>query len=398
MALLLAPDALCWLLVCGAAAYLLLAIGSVIAFRPPKPPAPIVSTPVTVLRPLCGDEQGLEAGLQSLLSQEVDNSRFRFVFGVASAGDAALPIARAVAARFPDRRIAFVLDAATHGANPKVSNLINMAQGGLDPLVVISDSDVVLPPGSLKALVDAASPDDVGAVTALSRGRPGDRSSFAQRLGALYLDGWFLPTALLHARLAPAAVCYGQLTAIKREVLDHGGGFEAIADSLADDTELGHLTRRAGRRIVFAPHVVDVWVNDADLKSLFRHELRWARTIRALQPRGYVASIFMHPGPLPLLLTVIDPGLRAWGAVIGLTLLRYALVWTVKARFGRTESLRGADIFTVWIREQLYFIVWIAGFFGRKINWRGRELQVGPNATVEAPARGLGAEAYVRET
>lgn len=374
--------AACWLLLVASAAYLFAALASVLAFRPPRAVGEQARGRVSVLRPLCGEEDGLESALESLLSQDVDDTRFRFVFGVASPDDPALDIARTVAGRHPDRRVEFVVDPAIHGANPKVSNLINMSARGLEEIVVVTDSDVFLPPSSLRRLVDATSPEEVGAVTALYRGRPWTSGSAVQRFGALYLDGWFLPTALLHARIAPAAVCYGQLTAIKRDVLP-GGGFGALANVLADDTELGHLARQAGRKIIFAPDVVEVCVNDANLGVLFGHELRWARTIRALQPVGYMASIVMHPGPLPLLLTVLQPGLSAWAGVLGLVFLRWLLVATTHARLGRAAGLGRIDPLTLWARDQLYFVVWIAGFFGRKISWRGRALWVGPNATVE---------------
>lgn len=379
--LLALAEAAGWLLVAASAAYLLAALGSVAAFRAPRPAGPGRAFEVTVLRPLCGDEPGLELGLESLLSQAVDRHRFRFVFGVASARDPALAVARAVAARHPQRRVEVVVDARTHGANPKVSNLINMSAGGLDEMLVVTDSDVILPPGSLQAIVDAAAPPEVGAATALSRGRPTDRASIAQRFGALYLDGWFLPTALLHARIAPAAVCYGQLTAIKRELLP-GAGFEGLADVLADDTELGHLTRRAGRAIVFAPHVVEACVNDADLATLFNHELRWAKTIRALRPLGYAASIVMHPGPLPLLAPLLARDGWSWLAVLGLAMLRWVLVTVTHLRFGRAQGLWPVDPLSLWVRDQLYFAVWVCGFFGRGIRWRGRTLQIGADATV----------------
>ena len=371
----------CWLLVVGSAAYLMLAIASVAAFRS-RPDSPTVrAQTVTVMRPLCGWERGLEEGLESLLSQAVDNRLVRFVFGVTSVADPALSVARQVADRFPDRRVQFAVNPTVHGTNPKVSNLINMSVDGLEELVVITDSDVVLPPGSLQRLIDAAEPAHVGAVTALSRGRPGEALSRSQRFGALYLDGWFLPTALLHARLGEASVCYGQLTAIKREVLP-GGGFEALADVLADDTELGHFARRAGRSIRFAPDVVEAWVNDTDLTALFTHELRWARTIRALQPVGYVASIFMHPGPLPLCLVAMQPTIATASAAVGLVALRWLLVTLTHARLGRAAELKHADPISLWLRDQIYFGVWVSGFFGNKIAWRGRQLWVGPAATV----------------
>src|SRR5207249_1153217 len=234
----------------------------------------------------------------------------------------------------PDRQVEFCIDLRSHGANPKVSNLINMAAGGLDEIIVISDSDVVIAPGALQRLVDAMAAKGVGAVTSLYRGRPVTNSA-VPLFGALYLDGWFLPTAVLHARLATPQVCYGPLTAIRREVLAQAGGLSSLADSLADDTELGRLTRRQGLRIAFAPDVAETWVNERTWRELFQHELRWARMIRALEPQGYLASIFMHPGPLPLLLALLEEDWLVWAACAGVLLLRWALVSLTWRRFGR---------------------------------------------------------------
>lgn len=375
-----------WAVVLGSAAYLALTWASVVAHGRPSrsaPPAPHV-TPATILKPLCGWEPGLEVALESFLSQQTE-APIRFVFGVASAQDEALSVARAVAERWPQHRVEFRVDARRHGANPKVDNLINMARSGLDEIVVVSDSDVVIPPGALQRLLDHIADPAVGAVTTLYRGRPFGGGT-AQKLGALYLDGWFLPTAVLHARLATPQVCYGPMTAIRRKVLDGVGGLKALANSLADDTELGMLTRRQGYEIAFSPDIAETWVSDGSIRELFRHELRWAKTIRALKPVGYVALIFTHPGPIPLLLALLTNSPVAWGAVLCLMLLRWLMVQAVWRRFGRASDLRSASPLELWLREQLYFAVWISGFFGRNVVWRGREFLIREGARMEQAA------------
>lgn len=367
--------ALWWLalaLTLAGAAYLLLALASVAAYRPPPPGTWPAAPRVTVLKPLCGDEAGLEAALATFLGQQT-HSPLRFVFGAADAEDPALAIARKIAARFPGAAAKFVADPAVHGPNPKVSNLINLAGAGLDEVVVLSDSDSAIGEGVLQRAIDALAPPRVGAVTALYRARPGIAGDRWRRFGAWFLDYWFLPMAVLHARLAPLSVTYGPLTLIKREVLDAIGGLAALADHLSDDAELGRLVRAAGYDIVFAPDLAETLVNDASHAALFDHELRWARTVRGLDAPGFAASLVSHPGPLPLLL-LVQPGWTALAGIAALPLLRWALVHLVARRFGRAEGLPRPGPLAIWLRDCYSFAVWASAFAVGRVGWRGQKL------------------------
>ncbi len=376
-----------WAITAGAVAYLVLALISLLAHRRDRAGGSPFRCSTMVLKPLCGYEPGLEAALESFVTQRTAGP-VRYVFGVSAEDDAALWIARSLAERHPDVSIDIVVNPRIHGWNPKVSNLINMTQAGMDEVVVIADSDVIIPPGALQALLDELGTPDVGASTCLYRGRTSRPHGFASALGALYLDGWFLPTAVLHARLATPQVCYGPMTALRRDILLGGGGFQALADSLADDTELGHLTRRQGFRIAIAPVIAETLVNERGIGDLFSHELRWARTMRALQPLGYPAMVFTHPGPISLALAVLHPGIATASAALALVLLRWALVSSVHRKFGRAPGLAAPGPILLVLREQIYFWVWVAGFFGKQIRWRGRLFEIGDGATLTQPPLG----------
>jgi ceramide glucosyltransferase len=367
-----------WWIACAttaaSGAYLVLAIAAVATYqsqegaRWPDPPK------VTLLKPLYGFEDGLAEAIESFLLQEVSAS-VRFVFGVADAADPALVLARQIAARNPTKDVAFVVDARVHGPNPKVSNLVNMARLGIEEIVIISDSDVVIAPGVLQRAIDALAVPRVGAVTSLYRSRPGRVGVRASQFGAWFLDYWFLPMAVLHARLAPLATTYGPLTAIRGEVLKDIGGILALADHLSDDAELGRLVREAGWAVTFTPDVVETLVNDSDHTELFDHELRWARTVRGLNPLGFVASVVSHPGPLPLML-LLQPGIVPMVGIGTLTLLRWLLSYLVEERFGRSHHLRRPSIFAIWARDCYCFAVWCAAFAVRRVDWRGQQLSV----------------------
>ena len=160
------------LLTTASIAYLVLAIAAVLTHSPPTGPGWAKPPGVTLLKPLCGDEDGLEMALESFFAQNC-SSPLCIVFGVADPRDPALAVARRVAERYPDRAAEYIIDAAVSGANPKVSNLVNMARAGLDDVVVISDSDIVIAPGMLQAAIDALAAPGVGAVTTPYRARPG---------------------------------------------------------------------------------------------------------------------------------------------------------------------------------------------------------------------------------
>ncbi len=358
----------------AAIAYLLLALAAVAAWRPRRGPGWAQPPAVTLLKPLCGLEAGLEAALESFLSQET-RSPVRFVFGVAHAGDPALAMARAVAARFPQRAVAFVVDPAVHGPNPKVSNLVNMAKGGLDEVVGISDSDIVIGPGALQRAIDALAAPKTGAVTALYRSKPGVAGDRVRNFGAWFLDYWFLPMAVLHARLAPLSVTYGPLTLIRREVLQGAGGLAALADHLSDDAELGRMVRAAGYEVAFTPDIAETLANDATYDELFDHELRWSRTVRGLDPLGFAASLVSHPGPLPLLLLIYPGWISAFGIFVP-TLLRWLLVHLVERRFGRAGGLARPGPIGIWLRDCYCFAVWAAACVTGQVGWRGQRLAV----------------------
>ena len=371
----LALDLICLCVSAAAVAFLLLALGAAALWRPsPRTGSAGRAPSMCVLKPLCGAEPLLEPALRSLLDQHYGGP-LRLVFGVRLADDPAASVVRRLAAERPELDIRLVCDDRVRGSNRKVANLINMERETAGELVVVSDSDTFLPPGALQALAAAAAPMDVGAATCLYFGRPARPDSRVQRFGAAYLEGWFVPSAVMHAQPGGASVGYGPLTAIKFDVLRRAGGFTALQDCLADDTELGAMARRQGLKVAFADACVETVVADPTLPQLLSHELRWARTTRALQPVGYAASIVTHPGPLPWLALALHVSPLAWGLALAIPLLRWVLCLGLRARC-RYAGGRTPSPLLLLVREQVYFGVWMAGFLGRDVRWRGRRLTI----------------------
>ncbi|MFT4025315.1 MAG: glycosyltransferase [Novosphingobium sp.] len=360
-------------LTAASVAYLLLAILAVATFRGRGGPGWATPPRVTLLKPMYRTEEYLEQAVVTAFEQQV-NCPIRYVFGVHSEDDPALGLVKRIAARYPQAEAHFIVDGCKHGISPKVNNLVNMAEGaGLSEVVVLSDSDTVLEPGELQAAIDALSAPGVGVVSALYRARPGVVSDRPRSFGAWFIDYWFLPMAALHARLAPLAVTYAPLVAIRQDVLEKIGGLRALADEFADDNAMGRLVREAGYDVTFVPKVTETLANDPSYGELFIHELRWSRTVRGIDPLGFFASVVTHAGPLPLLL-LLRPNWWTLGAVLLPIALRWLLSLLVVRRLGRAPGMLVPGPFALWLRDIFTFAVWAAACFVRKVDWRGQTI------------------------
>lgn len=247
--------------------------------------------PISILKPLHGDEPLLEQALASVCTQ--DYPEFQVVFGVRDTADTALPVVARIRARFPKCDIAVVVDPAQHGANGKVGNLINMLPRAKHDVLAIADSDLHVQPDYLARLAETLAEPGTGLVTTLYTGLPAARR-LAQKLGATQITHYFLPGALL-ARAIGRQDCLGATMVLRRATLDRIGGLRALVGHLADDQVLGRLVAALGLAVRLAPTVPATTVPEARLRDLLRHELRWARTIRSLEPAPFAASVLQYP-------------------------------------------------------------------------------------------------------
>lgn len=356
----------------------LLALGR---FRLGAPPDPGPRPPVTVLKPLHGDEPLLEDALASFCAQ--DYPVFQLVFGVQDPFDPALPVLDRLRARFPHVDMAVVVDATPHGANRKIANLINMLPRARHGVLVIADSDIHAAPDYLDSLVAGLAAPDVGLVTTLYAGLPAS-GTLVGRLGAAHINHSFLPGALM-ARGLGRQDCLGATMALTRDLLDRIGGLEALSNHLADDAMLGRLVQAQGLRVALARTVPATTVAETRLLALLQHELRWARTIRSLAPIGFVLSSSQYP--LFWAALALVPALALGGAAwCGLAFLA---VWAVRAAQvrGVDRALGVASRLPLWslpLRDALSIFVMLASYRTDQVIWRGQTLRAIHPAVVGA--------------
>ena len=323
--------------------------------------------PVTVLKPICGPDPNLYENLRSFCQQAYPH--FQLVFGVSDPEDPATRIIQQVIADFPDLDLALVAESRLIGKNFKVSSLANMLRIAKHDILVIADSDMRVQPDYLRTIVAPFADADVGAVTCLYQGNP--VGGLASTLAAMFINEWFLPSVLVALAFERLRYCFGATIAVRRDALAAIGGFEALADELADDYMLGRLISKRGYRIHLASCLVENIVLEPDLKALFLHELRWARTVRSVRPVGYALSFLTYSLPVSILFLLVTLGTRfADVGVIAVALaigLRVLMHYAVRSAFAISSP---AGPWLIPIREILAFFVWCASFLGRRVQWR----------------------------
>ncbi|HLG87500.1 MAG TPA: bacteriohopanetetrol glucosamine biosynthesis glycosyltransferase HpnI [Alphaproteobacteria bacterium] len=363
---------LTWFLAVLAAAgsvYQLLATFAVWRWRSKRDWRPTARPAVTLLKPLCGHETKLYDNLASFC--RLDHPTVQIVFGVRDSKDAAIETVRRLQSDYPEADIELVIDQAIYGTNLKVSNLINMMAAARHDVLVLSDSDMSVAPDYLDHILGTLERPDTGLATCLYIGDP--LPGVWSELGAAALNFWFLPSALVSKLLGGQVGCYGATIALRRSTLAAVGGFAAVKDQLADDYELGALVRQTGQRVRVARNVLKTTADEPSFLSLFRHELRWARTIRATEPIGYAGSVITHP--VPLALSALAVGLTAgvhWTILAALAVTavacRFVLIATVLAAL-EAPRLRW------WLylpRDILSLVVLVLAYCGRSVSWRRR--------------------------
>ncbi len=325
---------------------------------------------VTLLKPLYGDEPLLEAALASVCAQDYPD--FQIVFGVQDAADPAISVVERLRRRFPHVEIDLAIDPTPHGANRKVANLINMFPLARHDLLVIADSDLHCAPDYLTRIVAAFDGPHVGLVTTLYAGLAATHN-LAARLGASTINHGFLPGALMSRDLGRQD-CLGATMALRREMLAAIGGLPALVDHIADDNVLGVRVRALGLQIRIASTVPATTVPETGLNALFRHELRWSRTILSLVPVEFALSSMQFPLFWAALAWAVSG--QVWlGALFALCWLARGLAATgIDRRLGlvRRGWATPAPVLLLPLRDLLSMAIIFASYASDKVEWRGQ--------------------------
>ncbi len=322
--------------------------------------------PISILIPLCGADFGAYQNYASLCRQ--DYPEFEIIFGVGDSRDSSLPVIAKLQADFPQVRIQMVISTEEIGPNPKVSTLNNMLPQAGHEILLMLDSDIRVGPDFLKAISAEFPPD--GLLTCLYRA--GEAPGTPSKLEAVGISSEFAPGVLVARLSGGISFAFGAAIAVSKKTLETIGGFAAVAPYLADDYMLGNLVRKAGLPVILSRYVVETVLARMTIIGFVRHQLRWARGIRACAPWGHTGSLIANGTALSFLYFAFSGfsrfGLYIFASVIA---LRLWMAWMVGVRRLGDKILRH-NLLLVPLRDLFSAFIWSAALFGNRVEWRGR--------------------------
>jgi len=323
--------------------------------------------PASILKPLRGTDPEMYESFRSHCLQ--DYPEYEIIFGVSDSSDPAIELVKHLQSEFPQCTIRLVVCRETLGANVKVSNLVQMLSEAQHEYLIVNDSDIRVSPDYLRRVFAPLTDPGVGLVTCLYRGIAS--RTLGSRLEALGISTDFCPGVLAAQQLEGIKFGLGSTLAFRRGDLKAVGGFEAIADYLADDYELGKRIAALDRTIVLSDVVVETFLPPYTLPGFFAHQLRWARAIRDSRFWGYLGMGTTFGLPWALLALILAPGVAwVWGLLAVTAALRLAVaIYTGETVLEDRQTMRFLPLLP--LRDVLAMLVWLVSFAGHTVSWRG---------------------------
>jgi ceramide glucosyltransferase len=261
------------------------------------------------------------------------------------------------------------------GANTKVSNLAQMVREARYEYLIVNDSDIRVEADYLRRVLAPLADPTVGLVTCLYRGIA--NSTLGSRLEALGISTDFAAGVLV-AQTVERGIRFGlgSTLAFRRRDLRAIGGFEAIAEYLADDYQLGSRIAALGLKVKLSDVVVETFLPRYTFRGFLHHQLRWARTVRDSRFWGYVGLGLTFGLPWAVLALICSKGAGwAWALLAGAAVLRVAVAvfigkWVLRDR----GVLRFLAL--IPLRDLCALLVWIVSFAGHNVLWRGERFKL----------------------
>ena len=355
--------------------YYLIAIFAASRFFGASRPAPAISEftpPVSILKPIYGLDRETYENYASFCV--LDYPDYEILFCVSDAQDSAVSVIKKLIEDFPNRQIRLLIGSDPLGVSDKVNKLCRMSREAKNGIVVVSDSDVRVDAGYLRAVAAPFQDSKVGAVTCLYRGLTD--GSLAADLEAVGNSTDFAAGVLVSWLFSDVNFMLGATMAVRKTSLAEIGGVESLVDYFSDDYELGNRIAGKGYRVELIPHPVAIVYPRQTLKDAFRHQLRWNLSIRFSRPAGHLGLIFTQGLPLAILAAVLAPS-AAWsfGILAAYIVLRAASAWIIGVAGMKDANLR-RKMALLLLRDAFAFVVWVASFFPQRIVWRGKQFQV----------------------
>ena len=340
--------------------------------------APAFVPPVSVLKPLHGEEPDLEENLASFFVQ--DYPEYEILFCARHEADPGLAVARRVMERHPKVKARILTCGEPPWPNARTFSLEVMRSAARYPILVTSDSDVRVGRDYIASVVQPLRDANVGMVTCLYRGCA--RQGLWARLEAMGMSVEMSGGVLAAKMLEGMKFALGPSMVMRKSTVEKIGGFERVGQYYADDFVLGNFTAAAGERVVLSSYIVEHHVLNSTFKSSIAHQQGWATSTRFSRPAGHLGEVLTYAVPFGLL------GLFAFVGLGHIALGIGVFAFTVVARVlfclvvARTVVRDRAAVRWAWLyplRDLMGFIFWLRSYLaGRQLRYRGEPYELQP--------------------
>jgi ceramide glucosyltransferase len=341
--------------------------------------------PISVLKPLCGVDEGLYENLASFARQKYP--QFELILGVCDADDPALAVVQRLRADFPDAPMRLVVHGETDPvANPKVISLLHSLRIARYEYVLVSDSNISVEPDYLEHIGSEMSDPEVGLVSNIIVARGGQ--SIGAQCENLHLNTMILGGVCI-ADLGERACVVGKSMLMRRSELAALGGFESMREILAEDYVLGQRYQEAGYRVLLSCHPICTVNKHLTFTRFLARHMRWAQLRRWCAIGPFCGEPLLYATPWLTAPLFVQESLSpsGWAYVVAMLVRIGSDGMLARSVTGSWPSI--AALALIPVKDTLLLGVWVIAFCRRNVSWRGHQLRIGPGTRLSPRESGL---------
>jgi len=325
---------------------------------------------VTILRPVAGLENNLERTLMSTF--QLGHDKIDIIFCVAKADDPAIPLVEKLISSHPEKQARLLIGDDPISQNPKLNNLIKGWRQARHDWIVMTDSNVLLPSDYITQLFSRWR-DDTGLIASPPLGT--EAKNFAAALEAAFLNSYQARWQLC-ADMIGFGFAQGKTLFWHRDVLEKGGGIEALAAELAEDAAATKLVRAQGLKVRLSPMPFAQPLGKKNWKATWQRQARWAKLRRDSFPFFFYLEILSGP-VFPVLCLVLAHLLGGFSPLS--PLIDFLVIWyiaEVAMAFIAGWPWRLHQTVAVIGRDLLLPFLWFSAFGRGGYQWQGHKVEI----------------------
>lgn len=331
--------------------------------------------PVSVLKPVHGNEAHLKENIESFFHQ--DYPEYEILFAADEADDPALPVIREICARYPNIPTRILVTGDPPWPNAQNYCFHKLTDAAKYDILVTSDSDVEVAANYLRDVVPPLLDPKIGAVTCAFRGK--SAGGFWAYLDAIGQSVEFTAGVVMSNLLESTKFGLGPTIAVRKDSIGSIGGFAGVREYLSNDFVVGNFIYKAGYQVMLSSHVVDHLCSSRSFRQMWERQLRWSMGTRYSRPKGHFGTGLTFAVPYGLLGLISASALG--NPALGIALFAAALLNRIVQSWivgwwaaGDPVARRTALIYP--LRDLHGFALWCASYICKRSLWRDNNYEL----------------------